>query len=241
MGKETPVGGGVAYFGHSTDDDADFRAAMNLLTSSGHIVITKSTTGINVKYDWMDTGKWIVNLNATDGFAYSVYESDTNDVFGSFISVTTSFSSPQYGAYGCSALWGGRGAAGINTNTGRLSIAILKTTDILGSGEQRQYLVFNDSNLWCGYPDSAPLTIHRGSDDILTNINYVDTKYKFTVLAPIATRSWGSGVATNARWPIYSDSSPALGAYTIGGYNFRAVGYTGSGIIFLRNGTSSSG
>lgn len=240
MGKETPVGGGVAYFGHSTDNDADFRAAMNLLASSGHIMITKSTTGINVKYDWMDTGKWIVNLNAADGFAYSVYESDTNDVFGSFISTTTSFSSPQYAAYSCDELWDGRGTAGINTSTGRLSIAILKTTDILGSGEQRQYLVLDGRSLWRGYPDSAPQTIFSDSDDIRTNMNYVDGKYKFTILAPITTRGWGSGVATNARWPIYSDSSNALGAYTIGGYNFRAVGDASRGTIFLRNGTSSS-
>lgn len=220
MARENPVGGGVVYYGHSTDSDADFRAAMSLLSGSGHITTAYSSTGFVIKYDWMDTGKWISNLTTEGytGFAYSVYKSVTGDVFARLGRSDSPYSAPNYVCDG-GTCWDGNAAGGIATKANGLSVFKLKSTDVIGTDETYEYIVEGS-----GYPYIFPDNISSSTSGSYTyaNINGVYTNYKYTVLGPIIGK-WCSGVPTYARQGYYSDVRINPGAYNIAGYNFRAI------------------
>lgn len=240
MAKENPVGGGIAYYGHSTDADADFRAAMALLAGTGHISTTYTETGINIKYDWMDTGKWITNLTIGDstGYAYSVYKSESSDIFCVFEARNTPFTGPQYVGQGGDG-WTGSSTGGSSDTTNRLTLAKVKSEDVMGAGESYEWwLVF--SYYWYAFPDNV--SSPRSGSSASTNANSASTGWKFTVLGPILGQ-WCSGVPTYARRVYNTDTGISTGAYTIAGYNFRCV-TNGSDSryyypIFLRNGEST--
>lgn len=245
MAKENPVGGGIAYYGHSTDADADFRAAMALLAGTGHISTTYTETGINIKYDWMDTGKWITNLTNVygsetyTGYAYSVYKSESDDIFCVFEARNTPFTAPQYiGQAGTG--WSGSVAGGSSDTANRLTLAKVKSEDVMGAGESYEWLlVFN--GYWFVFPDNIGSSI-SGSYASSNANDSVAVGWKFTVLGPIVG-TWCSGVPTYARRVYVTDTNISTGAYTIAGYNFRCV-VNGSDSryycpILLRNGEST--
>lgn len=241
MAKENPVGGGVVYYGHSTDADADFRAAMALLAGTGHISTTYTETGINIKYDWMATGKWITNLTSETytGYAYSVYKSESDDIFCVFDARNTPFTAPQYVGQGGTG-WSGSATGGSSDTADRLTLAKVKSEDVMGAGESYEWLfVFN--YYWFAFPDNIGSPISGSSANSNANAD-VSGGWKFTVLGPIIGK-WCSGVPTYARRVYATDTNISTGAYTIAGYNFRCIA-NGSDSryyypILLRNGEST--
>lgn len=225
MAKENPVGGGIAYYGHSTDADADFRAAMTLLAGTGHISTTYTETGINIKYDWMATGKWIANLTNVygsetyTGYAYSVYASESGDIFCVFDARNTPFTNPKYvGESG--ETWTGSTTGGSSETTTRMTLAKLKSEDVMGSGESYEWW-FTNGYYWYAFPDNISSPMSGSSASTNANAN-LSGGWKFTVLGPIIG-TWCTGVPTYARRVYATDTGIPTGAYTIAGYNFRCV------------------
>lgn len=244
--RENPAGGGIVYYGHSTDTtDGDFRAAMSALTSSGHMTITYSTTGIILKYDWMGTGKWVAALSDESGFGYTVFKSTTGDVFCSFTGGSARHTAPDYVGSGISnnsRVWSPSSSFpdGATDTASNLSLVILKSTDIVGDNEAYQYGIYTTvSNYynWRVYPDTitGPVT----NADINMSINSPSTGWKYTVLSPLTT-GWCSGIPTYARYAQKTVSDISNGAYTCGGFNFRVCGGSQYTRIWLRNNAVSS-
>lgn len=224
MAKETNMpGGGTAYYGHSTDSDADFRTAMNLLQGDSHINWTYTTAGGVLKYDWMETGKWIASLanSSYSGFAYSVYRSTNGDVFAVMRMQNNGFTAPVFAGED-GTVWFGTTLGGESDPTDRLTILKLKVTDVLGTGESSTYLSIGHSssnyNVFV-YPDALSAS---SSANLGANSAHPNTGYRFTILGPITSKQSPS-VATFARMIYTTDNNVTPGAYTIAGYNFRIV------------------
>lgn len=247
MAKENPTGGGVVWYGHSTDADADFSAAMSALSASGGTISSVYTSdGFLLKYNWMPTNNNIVHLDkgqSHTGFAYSVFRSDTNDVFAILQASNTPYSTPQYDGVGTDNMWiPSQGSSGTDQTASNLTIAKLQTTDVLNSGTTYQYVIFNSNYGALVFPNNADSTlVGSGVASTLSATN--PTGYKYTTLSPIESRV-SSALPTYTRGVWASDTRPALGAYQIGGYTFRIVsGYTSYNepvLLALRNGSTSS-
>ena len=255
MAKENPTGGGVVWYGHSTDADADFSAAMSALSASdGTISSVYPSDGFLLKYNWMPSNYNIVHLtNATGqsytGFAYSVFRSDTNDVFAILQMSDTPFSAPKYDGSGSGNVWNpSAGGSGTTQLASSLTIAKLQTTDVLNAGTTYQYFIFSSSaggGAWV-YPNNADSTLNGSSLATSTLEATISGRsgFKYTTLCPIES-PYSSALPTYTRGIWRCDTVPAIGAYQIGGFTFRIVRglepYSGQPyFLALRNGSTSS-
>ena len=251
MAMDRPPAGGVCYYGHSNSDpDLHFPTAVGLLTgTTGHIIVTYADQTLTIKYDWMTTG-WIAKITSTVGFAFSVYQSDSGDVFGWFETSTSAPSGPVYAMSGAPEStntvyrWT-TGSAGANTpmeNNKQFTIFKMASTDVRSSTEKAIFAIPIYQNGVYLYPDSVSAGSTTSNGDgppasaAFNNAN-------FTVLGPLYS-SRSSGVTTNSRFVHGTTesgaSSIAGGSYTIGGYNYQIIGGAGSyPPIALGNGVTS--
>ena len=236
MAIDRPPAGGICYYGHSNSDpDLHFPTAVGLLTgTTGHIIVTYADQALTIKYDWMTTG-WIVKIQSNVGFAFSVYQSDSGDVFGYFKVSSSAQSTPVYTMTGVpnseSQIYRWTtGSTGAGTALGAgstLTILKMASTDVRSSTEKAIFAIPIASYGVYLYPDSVGAGTTTGGNTSLPWETAMFTGASFTVLGPIYSGT-SSGVTTNARFVHGTTESAAKyiasGSYTIGGYNYQMIG-----------------
>lgn len=244
MAKINPAIGGVCYYGHSSDEGNDFTNAVNLIAGTfGHIQLITTSKDVVLRYDWMDTDHWICRTSEREGgYAYSVYQSNTGDVFAVFSASGSPYSAPQYTAdTSSSQIWTYNNTTGTTGRMQTIYVFKFNMTDVAGNDEGVMFGIQSGNSGpqgICGYPSSlaSPAVTGQGMSICATK-----NPGKFTILGPLAC-GVSSGVSTYARFTYQQeDGSPiSAGAYTIAGYRFQMIAcfsssHPDSGCIALRN------
>lgn len=245
MAQYRPPAGGICYYGHSRDVGNDYGDAVALITGNSGNIECEYSGGLTLRYNWMDANTGIArfSIDISTGAAYSVYQSDTGDVFAYFANSSAGQSAPMFsysdvGTY--KAYRWDNGTAGIIINgqgaeyASPLYLFKFATTDVLGGSEKVMYSIPIESRGLVLYPDSVSSGSASGTNNIPTA---AVQSAKFTVLGPIYS-SKASSVTTYARYvhgyTVSSSGSMTGGSYDIGDYNFQLI--SGShGPIALKN------
>lgn len=250
MAIDRPPAGGICYYGHSNSDpDLHFPTAIGLLTgTTGHIIVTYADQTLTIKYDWMTTG-WILKIQSTVGFGFSVYQSESGDVFGWFETSANAVTAPKYissgvpDSTGSIYRWttGSTGATNPLGDNRQFTIFKMASTDVRSSTEKTIFAIPIYQYGTYLYPDSVGAGATTSSGDGAASAAFQEAN--FTVLGPIYSKR-SSGVTTNARFVHGTTESSAQniagGSYTIGGYNYQIIGGGGSyPTIALGNGVTS--